>query len=95
VRLPRELGELFTQWLRVHYPERADRVLHLLREIRGGRLNDPRCGHRMRGEGPYAALLARRAATRRLQSDFWAYTRSVLVLGIFAAGVSRSRHGRR
>jgi DNA repair photolyase len=55
----------------VHYPERADRVLHLLREMRGGRLNDPRFGHRMRGEGPYAALLARRfkTAARRLGLD--------------------------
>ena len=71
VRLPHELGELFTQWLRVHYPERADRVLHLLREMRGGRLNDPRFGHCMRGEGPYAALLARRfeTAARRLGLD--------------------------
>jgi DNA repair photolyase len=60
LRLPHELGRLFEQWLREHYPERADRVLNLLREARGGRLNDPRFGHRMRGEGPYAELLAAR-----------------------------------
>lgn len=67
LRLPHELGALFEQWLREHYPQRADRVLNLLREARGGRLNDPRFGHRMRGEGPYAALLAARfkAACRR------------------------------
>jgi hypothetical protein len=67
LRLPHELGALFEQWLREHYPQRADRVLNLLRELRGGRLNDPRFGHRMRGEGPYAALLAARfaAACRR------------------------------
>jgi len=67
LRLPHELGALFEQWLVEHYPQRASRVLGLLREARGGRLNDPRFGHRMRGEGPYARLLAARfvAACRR------------------------------
>jgi DNA repair photolyase len=67
LRLPHELGTLFEQWLREHHPHRADRVLNLLREARAGKLNDPRFGHRMRGEGPYAALLAARfkAACRR------------------------------
>jgi DNA repair photolyase len=67
LRLPHELGSLFEQWLREHYPSRAERVLNLLRESRGGRLNDPRFGHRMRGEGPYAELLSARfkAACRR------------------------------
>jgi DNA repair photolyase len=67
LRLPHELGTLFEQWLREHYPERTDRVRNLLRDMRGGRLNDPRFGHRMRGEGAYAQLLAARfsAACRR------------------------------
>jgi DNA repair photolyase len=67
LRLPHELGALFEQWLAEHYPQRAGRVLSLLREARGGRLNDPRFGHRMRGEGAYAKLLAARfaAACRR------------------------------
>jgi len=67
LRLPHELGRLFEDWLREHYPARADRVLNLLRDARGGRLNDPRFGHRMRGHGPYADLLAARfrAACRR------------------------------
>jgi DNA repair photolyase len=67
LRLPHDLGRLFEEWLREHYPQRADRVLNLLREARGGRLNDPRFGHRMRGEGAYAALLSARfaAACRR------------------------------
>ena len=67
LRLPHELGTLFEQWLREHYPQRADRVLNLLRGARAGKLNDPRFGHRMRGEGPYALLLAARfeAACRR------------------------------
>jgi DNA repair photolyase len=68
LRLPRELAALFEQWLREQYPARADRVLNLMRAARGGRLNDPRFGHRMRGEGPYAELLASRfdVACRRL-----------------------------
>ena len=37
LRLPHELGALFEQWLREHYPQRADRVLNLMRELRGGR----------------------------------------------------------
>jgi hypothetical protein len=43
-------------------------VLNLLRDSRGGRLNDPRFGHRMRGEGAYARMLSARfqAASRRL-----------------------------
>jgi DNA repair photolyase len=67
LRLPHELGALFEEWLNEHYPQRAARVLGLLRDARDGRLNDPRFGHRMRGEGPYAALLAARfaAACRR------------------------------
>jgi hypothetical protein len=46
-------------------------VLNLLREARGGRLNDPRFGHRMKGEGAYARLLSARfqAASRRLGLD--------------------------
>jgi DNA repair photolyase len=71
LRLPHELGHLFEQWLREHYPARADRVLNLLRDSRGGRVNDPRFGHRMRGEGPYARILSARfqAASRRLGLD--------------------------
>jgi DNA repair photolyase len=48
--------------LREHRPQRASRVLGLLRELRGGRLNDPRFGHRMRGEGAYAQILSGRFA---------------------------------
>jgi DNA repair photolyase len=71
LRLPHELGTLFEQWLSAHYPARAGRVLGLLRELRGGRLNDPRFGHRMRGQGAYARILSARfvQACRRLGLD--------------------------
>jgi DNA repair photolyase len=68
LRLPHGLGELFEQWLVRHFPERKDRILGRIRELRGGRLNDPRFGSRMRGEGVLAEAvrdlfrLARRGA---------------------------------
>jgi DNA repair photolyase len=68
VRLPLEINGLFQEWLHSHYPLRAEHVLNIIRDLRGGRENDPRFGSRMRGEGQYAALIARRFATacRRL-----------------------------
>jgi DNA repair photolyase len=60
LRLPFEVAGLFEAWLREHYPARADRVLNLVREMRGGRLNDARFGHRMRGQGAYAGMIASR-----------------------------------
>jgi DNA repair photolyase len=68
LRLPHELKALFENWLRLHAPLKAERVLALVRETRGGRLNDPNFGSRMRGQGPYAQLIAQRfeTACRRL-----------------------------
>jgi DNA repair photolyase len=57
LRLPFAVKALFEEWLRTHYPDRAEKVLHRVREIRGGKLNDPRFGSRMRGEGEYAGQL--------------------------------------
>jgi len=60
LRLPLEIKDLFEEWLRAHFPDRADRVLDLVRQTRGGKLYDPRFGQRARGSGAYAELLARR-----------------------------------
>ena len=54
LRLPHGLKDLFAAWLLRHYPERRDKVLNRVREVRGGRLNDARFGSRMRGQGLYA-----------------------------------------
>ncbi len=54
LRLPYGLGDLFEDWLRRHFPDRADKVWHRLEEMRGGRRNDARFGTRMRGEGVFA-----------------------------------------
>jgi DNA repair photolyase len=57
LRLPLGVAALFEQWLETHFPERKDKVLNRIRSMRGGRLDDPRFGMRMRGEGPYAEQL--------------------------------------
>ena len=68
LRLPLEIKELFEEWLRTHRPDRAERVLSLIRQIRGGELYQSGFGTRMKGEGPIAQLLSARfaAATKRL-----------------------------
>jgi DNA repair photolyase len=58
LRLPHAVGPLFEQWLAQHFPERKDKVLHRIRAIRGGRLNDPRFMARMKGEGIFAEQIA-------------------------------------
>ncbi|HET6725078.1 MAG TPA: PA0069 family radical SAM protein [Gammaproteobacteria bacterium] len=60
LRLPYELKALFEEWLWTHMPLRADHVLNLIRDIRGGRLNESGFGKRMRGGGRYAELIAQR-----------------------------------
>jgi DNA repair photolyase len=69
LRLPYEIKDLFREWLAEHYPDRAAHVMSLIRDMRGGRDNDPRFGTRMRGTGPYAQLLGNRfrLACRRLR----------------------------
>jgi len=54
LRLPGPVKEVFVERLERHLPEKAPKVLARIREMRGGRLNDPRFGARMRGEGRYA-----------------------------------------
>ncbi len=54
LRLPYAVKDVFSQWLDAHFPEKKERVLGRLRDMREGKLNDPRFGHRMRGEGPVA-----------------------------------------
>jgi DNA repair photolyase len=58
LRLPFAVKELFEQWLTQHYPEKKDKVLNRVREIRGGKLNDPNFKSRMRGEGKFAEQMA-------------------------------------
>ncbi len=68
LRLPLEVDDLFREWLNECRPERADRVLSLIRSMRGGKTYDATWGRRMRGTGPYAWSIGRRfeLAARRL-----------------------------
>jgi len=58
LRLPYGVAPLFEQWLTLHRPLQKQKILGRIREIRGGRMNDPNFGSRMRGEGAYARQLA-------------------------------------
>ena len=60
LRLPHEVAPLFREWLDAHYPQRAAHVMSLVQQMRGGRDYDSTFGTRMRGEGEFATLLARR-----------------------------------
>jgi DNA repair photolyase len=82
LRLPHEVAPLFREWLAVHFPERAAKVMSIVRSIRGGRDNDPNFGTRMRPTGVWADLfrarfrLARRRAgigKERLELDCWKF----------------------
>ncbi|MSQ96131.1 MAG: PA0069 family radical SAM protein [Gemmataceae bacterium] len=57
LRLPHGLPELFENWLDQHFPEKKDKVLSRLRDLRGGKINDPRFGTRMKGEGAIAEAI--------------------------------------
>jgi len=60
LRLPHELKTIFVTWLQEHFPDRASRVLELIRQTRAGALSDAKFGRRFTGTGVYADLLARR-----------------------------------
>jgi len=71
LRLPLEIADLFGEWLREHYPDRAERVLSLVRQTREGALYRSDFATRMKGTGAYADLLRNRfrLAIKRLGLD--------------------------
>lgn len=56
LRLPYAIKELFSDWLEQHFPQRKEKVLNRVRDLRDGKLNDAQFGSRMRGEGIWADL---------------------------------------
>ncbi|MGK2911933.1 MAG: PA0069 family radical SAM protein [Sphingobium sp.] len=68
VRLPHEVAPLFRAWLDAHYPDRAAKVMNIIRDLRGGRDNDPNFGSRMRGQGIWADLIRARFEKARLRA---------------------------
>ncbi|OHB30384.1 MAG: DNA repair photolyase [Phenylobacterium sp. RIFCSPHIGHO2_01_FULL_69_31] len=65
LRLPLEIKDLFREWLETDHPDRARRVMSLVRQMRGGKDYDAQWGSRMKGEGPLAALMAARFAAAK------------------------------
>ncbi|MDD5335260.1 MAG: PA0069 family radical SAM protein [Rhodoferax sp.] len=87
LRLPWELSALFQQWLALHYPQRAARVMARLREMRGGQDYDSNFATRMPGHGPWADLMRQRFEKtcarlglnrERLELDVSQFRRSLL-----------------
>ncbi len=68
LRLPWEVAPLFKDWLAAHFPQRAERVMARVRDMRGGKDYDSSFGQRMKGEGAWADLLKQRfeKAVKRL-----------------------------
>ncbi|MFW2541652.1 PA0069 family radical SAM protein [Primorskyibacter sp. 2E107] len=71
LRLPREVATLWQDWLQAHYPDRAGRIMGHLRAMHGGEVYSAKWFSRMRGEGPYADIVAQRfdRAARALGLD--------------------------
>jgi DNA repair photolyase len=81
VRLPWEVSPLFEEWLRTHFPDRAQRVMNRIRDMRGGKNYDAAFGRRMTGEGTWARLIEQRfqrASARHGFSDGWPSLRTDL-----------------
>jgi DNA repair photolyase len=68
LRLPWEVAPLFKDWLAAHFPDRAERVMSRVRDMRGGKDYDSNFATRMKGEGLWADMLKQRfqKATKRL-----------------------------
>jgi DNA repair photolyase len=71
LRLPLEIKDLFREWLQSERPDRASRVMSLVRQMRGGKDYDSTWNTRMRGDGPLAVLIEARfrAARKRVGLD--------------------------
>ncbi|MEO7248072.1 MAG: radical SAM protein, partial [Novosphingobium sp.] len=69
LRLPHEVAPLFREWLAVHYPDRAAKVMSIVQSIRNGRDNDPGFFTRMKPSGPWADIFRARfrLACKRLE----------------------------
>ncbi len=70
LRLPWEVSPLFRQWLELHYPQRAARVMARIQEMRGGRDYDSDFASRMKGSGVWAELIGQRFLRASLRLGF-------------------------
>ncbi|MGF6777990.1 PA0069 family radical SAM protein [Paraburkholderia sp. GAS334] len=90
LRLPWEVAPLFKDWLAAHFPDRADRVMSRVRDMRGGKDYDASFATRMKGEGLWADLLKQRfhKAARKLGLN--ERQRGILDMSLFRPAGSRS-----
>ncbi|MBA54600.1 MAG: radical SAM protein [Pseudomonadales bacterium] len=93
LRLPLEVAPLFQEWLAVHFPDRANRVLNAIRDSRGGKLYDSRFGERMRGQGPFAELFSKRFRSACVRAGIDYAGRRVLVSDQFSLPNKNSQLG--
>ncbi|SAK82612.1 radical SAM domain-containing protein [Caballeronia fortuita] len=91
LRLPWEVAPLFKDWLAAHFPDRADRVMSRVRDMRGGKDYDSNFATRMKGEGLWADMLKQRfqKATKRLGLN--ARQRGILDMSEFQRPAKRTR----
>ncbi|MFC0153615.1 PA0069 family radical SAM protein [Xanthomonas dyei] len=83
LRLPHEVAPLFRDWLQTHHPQRAAHVMSTIQQLRGGKDYDSSFGTRLRGQGVYADLLARRFALAHRRAGFDARTMATLDCSAF------------
>ncbi|MBA4164703.1 MAG: radical SAM protein [Erythrobacter sp.] len=67
LRLPHEVAPLFREWLDVHFPDRANKVMHVVQSVRGGKDNDARFFERMKPQGVWADLFRARFHNARVR----------------------------
>jgi len=86
LRLPFEVKDLFVEWLAEHYPLKAEHVMSRVREMRGGKAYRAEWGVRMRGQGAYADLVAKRFEVARRKHGLAAPRRTELRTDLFRRG---------
>ena len=86
LRLPFEVKDLFEEWLAEHYPLKAAHVMSRVREMRGGKSYQAEWGVRMRGQGVYADLIAKRFEVARRKHGLDVSRRAALRTDLFRRG---------
>ena len=86
LRLPFEVKDLFVEWLHEHYPLKAEHVMSRVREMRGGKAYQAEWGTRMRGQGVYADLIAKRFEVARRKHGLDVSRRAALRTDLFRRG---------
>jgi len=77
LRLPYGVKDVFSEWLKANFPEKLERILGTIREVRGGKLNVSDFGTRMRGEGPYADQISQMFHVFRERLGFGLHSREL------------------